>query len=106
LAEVEQARLQKPRAEKVFSYFIADDHQIAILALTRIAKYGAPSAPVPRAVGTDLSGSRFLVMSKDDDLKKQAERAEAIAEQTVDESLKQILLNAAKDYRKKAKEKD
>ncbi|MEN3286108.1 MAG: hypothetical protein V7634_408 [Bradyrhizobium sp.] len=45
-------------------------------------------------------------MSKDDDLKKQAERAEAIAEQTVDESLKQILLNAAKDYRKKAKEKD
>ena len=45
-------------------------------------------------------------MSKDDDLKKQAERAEAIAEQTVDESLKQILLNAAKDYRKKEKEKD
>jgi len=45
-------------------------------------------------------------MSKDDDLKKQAERAEAIAEQTVDESLKQILLNAAKDYRKKAKAKD
>ena len=61
---------------------------------------------IPRTVGTDLSASRFLVMSKDDDLKKQAERAEAIAEQTVDESLKQILLNAAKDYRKKAKAKD
>jgi len=45
LAEVEQARLQKPRAEKVFNYFIADDHQIAIDALTRIAKYGAPIGP-------------------------------------------------------------
>jgi hypothetical protein len=63
-------------------------------------------AVITRVIGTDLSASRFLSMSKDDDLKKQAERAEAIAEQTVDESLKQILLNAAKDYRKKAKKED
>ncbi|MGC2086270.1 MAG: hypothetical protein WA702_23230 [Bradyrhizobium sp.] len=35
-------------------------------------------------------------------LEQQAERAESIAEQTVDESLKEILQQAAKDYRQKA----
>jgi hypothetical protein len=39
-------------------------------------------------------------------LKRQAERAESIADQTVDESLKAILQQAAQDYRKKAEHED
>ncbi len=39
-------------------------------------------------------------------LERQAERAESIAEQTVDESLKEILEQAAKDYRQKAGHED
>jgi hypothetical protein len=36
-------------------------------------------------------------------LQKQADRAERIADQTVDDSMKGILRDAAKDYREKAK---
>jgi len=36
-------------------------------------------------------------------LQEQADRAETIAEQTVDDQLKQTLEQAAKDYRKEAK---
>jgi hypothetical protein len=35
-------------------------------------------------------------------LRKQADRAEAIADQTVDDQLKETLREAAKDYRKNA----
>jgi len=41
-------------------------------------------------------------MSKES-LQKQADRAENIAEQTVDDQLKETLEEAAKEYRKKAK---
>jgi hypothetical protein len=39
-------------------------------------------------------------------LERQADRAESIAEQTVDESLKEILQQAAKDYRQQAEHED
>jgi hypothetical protein len=41
-------------------------------------------------------------MSKES-LERQADRAERLADNTVDESLKKILLDAARDYREQAK---
>jgi len=61
----------------------------------------------PRLEPVTLIG-RFVSMSREakESLERQAERAESIAEQTVDESLKDILQQAAKEYRDKAARED
>jgi hypothetical protein len=44
-------------------------------------------------------------MSKET-LQKQADRADTIADQTVDDAMKKTLREAARDYRKEAKQED
>ena len=55
-----------------------------------------------RVGGTTLRSMRWARMSKES-LRKQADRAENIADQTVDDQLKETLRDAAKEYREKAK---
>jgi hypothetical protein len=67
-----------------------------------IQLYWAPErTKAERKIQPDVTGKEMPPMSKES-LRKQADRAETIADQTVDDQLRETLTEAAKEYRKDA----
>lgn len=65
----------------------------------------APRSCIMLARGTGSTLAHCVRMSKTS-LERQADRAERLADNTVDERMKQILLDAARDYREQAQQRD